>query len=110
MDDIWILKIADYLANCIALANICQKLIAQAFSCIRTAHKACDINKFNACGHNTRRMHNVCQAIEALIRNTYDTNIWIDCRERVIRGKARLFGKGSKKRGFSNVRKSYNSY
>ena len=65
--------------------DICQELVAQAFTLGRTLYKACNINKFYSSMSNLFCMVHLAKLLDTLIRYRYYTDIRIDGTERKVR-------------------------
>ena len=101
--DVGVLKVTHDLADGIGLANVCQELVAQALALVGTLHQARDVDKLDRRRHNATRVDDVGELLQAAIGHVDDTHVGVDRGERVVGGKAGLFGKRGEQRRLAHV-------
>jgi hypothetical protein len=75
MNHITILKQSHHMGNCIHIANMTQKLVAQSLPLTGTAHQTGNIDKFKAGRHYTTGFFHIRQNLQTIIRHRYDPGI-----------------------------------
>ncbi len=90
MDNIWIREIAYDLTNRIGIANVGEKLVAQALAFTGALHQSGNVNKLNCRWHDPAGMNDICKLLQPLVRNVHYADIGIDRCKRIICRKATL--------------------
>ena len=85
MDHVFILEAAHHVDNGVALADVCQELVAQAFALGGTLDKAGDVNEFDDRRGNFLRVVQIAQLLQALVRHRHNTHVGVDGAEGVVR-------------------------
>ena len=109
MDDIPVIETAQHMQDGVGLADIGQKLVAQALPAGSPLHQAGNIHNFHGSGNGTLGLANVREHLQALVRHIGGTHIGVDGAERKI-GALGLPGAYTVKQGgFANVGQSDDS-
>ena len=85
VDDIGVIEHADNLCNGFGLADICQELIAQAFTLGGTFDDAGDVHEGHRSGQQLLGTEDLSQLRQAGIRQVHDADIRLDRGERIVR-------------------------
>ena len=84
VDHIRVFKAANHLRNCICLADVGEKLVAQPFALRGSFDKPCDVDKRDGGIHDLFAVRLCREGIESRIEHIDDANIWIDGAKRVV--------------------------
>ena len=85
MDDIGILEAAHHMGDGIDLADIGEKLVAEAFTLRGAAHETRNIDEGEARGDDLSRFRNGCERAEPFVRHGDLADIGLDGAEGVVR-------------------------
>ena len=110
MHDIAIGETAQDMGNGVDLANMPEKLVAEALAAGGAADQPGDIDKFQLGRDDLGRFAEARGDIEPFVGNRHSPEIWLDRAERVIRRLGRG-GRGQRieERGFADIRQSDNA-
>ena len=86
MDDVVVLEATDHVQDRVALADVGEKLVAQAFAFRRAFDETGDIGKLDRRTDNLGRAVDFGERLEARILNLDDRRIRLDRTERIILG------------------------
>ncbi len=86
MNHVRVLKTADHVHDGVHLADMAQKLVAQALALSGTLHQTGNIHKLDGRGSHFFRVIHLPQQADPLIRHRHDPHIRINRAERIIRG------------------------
>src|ERR1700736_1345181 len=86
MMDVTALETANNLHDRIHLANVAEKLVAQAFSLARARDESGDVNELDRRRHCAYRFGHLCERLQPRVRDRNDSLVRIDRAKRVIRG------------------------
>ena len=109
VNDVVVFKAAHHIDGGIGLADMGQKLVAQAFARAGACNQPGNVNKFNDGPLNFLRAHNRRQQIQTGVRNFNDTHIGLNRTKRVILSRNSRLGQGVEQGGFSDVRQAYDA-
>ena len=70
--------------DCVNLADVGQKLVAQAFAVACTFYKTCNVNKFDDSRCVFFRVLHFCKFVQSFVRHSNHANVWLDCAERKV--------------------------
>ena len=102
--DIRVLEVTDHLADGIALADVGQELVAQACALGSGAlHQTGDIDELNGGREDASGVHDLCERVQAVVRNVDDADVRVDRGEGIVRGQATLLGESGEQRGLAHV-------
>ena len=85
MCHVLIVKAAQHMYNCVALADVAQELVAQTFALAGAFYQSCYIDNLNGGGNDSARMNQLCQLGQTFIRNGYGSYVGFYCTERKVR-------------------------
>ena len=110
VDDVVIVKAADYLHDGVHFTDVRQELVAQAGAFRSALDQAGDIHEFNKRGDNFFRTGHVGEHLQAGIRDCYHTHIRVNGAERIV-GRLGLACPGDRieESGFADVGETYNT-
>ncbi len=86
MDNVRVLKAADDMDDGIAFTDIGKELVAKAFTLGSALDQSGNIDELDRGRNRLGRIIHLRQHIETVVRNGDNTDIRIDCAERIIRG------------------------
>ena len=109
MNHIFIFKAAHHMDNRVALADVCEELVAESLALACAAHQSRDVDKLNDGGRHFFRVVHLAESLDARIRHRDHADIRVDGAERIVGGLGTGLGQGVKKRTFSDIRKSDNT-
>ena len=109
MDDIGILKAADYVYNSVHLADVGQELIAQALALGRALYQTCDIHKLNDRRGYLGGMVHICQQSQTGVRYGYHTHVGVDGAERIVGGFSACLGQGIEQGTLADIRQTHDT-
>ena len=107
--NVGVLKVAHDLTDGIGLAYVCQELVAQTLALVSALHQTCDVDELDRRRHDATRVNDVGELLQAAIGHVDDTHVGIDRSERVVGGKAGLFGKRGEQRRLAHVGQADNT-
>ena len=107
--DVGVLKVAHDLADGVGLADVCQELVAQALALVSALHQTCDVDKLDRSRHNATRVDDVSKLLQAAIGHIDDAHVGVNRGERVVGGKAGLFGKRGEQRRLAHVGQAHDT-
>ena len=93
MVNVRVFKAADDLHDGVHLADVGEKLVAQAFACAGALHEAGDVHKLHRRRNGDLRLGDVLQHFQARVGHGDDADVGVDRAERVV-GRFRLAGAG----------------
>ena len=104
MDDVRVLEAAHDVHDGVHLADVAQKLVAQALAVRRAFHQAGDVHEFNRRRDERVDFGDLGERFEPRVRDGDDAEVRLDGAERVIlRRRLVRTGDGVKERGFPDV-------
>ena len=109
MNHVVVFKAAHHIHGGISLADMRQKLVAQAFARAGTSYQACNIHKFDDGFLYFLRVHDSRQLVQTCIRQLHNAHVGLDRAKRVIFSRDTRFGQRVEKGGFSDVRQADNA-
>ena len=101
--DVGVVEVTHDLADGIALTDVCEELVAQAFALAGALHQTGDVNELDGGGHDTARMHNVGEFLESLVRHGHDALVGLDGRKGIVRRQDVLLGERVEERRLAHV-------
>ena len=104
--DVVIVKAANNMRDCVALTNIGQELIAQAFAFASTGNQTGNVHEFHDSGNDAGRMHNVGKLLQSVIRYFHDSDVGFDGAERIVFGGNARLGQSVENSGLADVRQA----
>ena len=107
--DVGVLKVAYDLADGVGLANVSQELVTQTLALVSALHQTCDVDELDRRWHNATRVNDVGELLQAAIGHVDDTHVGVDRGERVVGGKAGLFGKRGEQRRLTHVGQAHDT-
>ena len=107
--NVGVLKVAHDLADGVGLANVGQELVAQALALVGALHQTCDVDELDRCRHDATRVDDVGELLQTAIGYVDDTHVGVDRGERVVGGKAGLFGKRGEQRRLAYVGQAHDT-
>ena len=103
MNDIGILKAADYMDNGVHLADIGQELVSKALSLGRALYQSGDVYEFDDSRRNLGRVVERSQLLKSLVRYGNYAHVGIDGTEGVVGGLCSGLGQRVKQGTFSYI-------
>ena len=88
----------------IGIANISEKLVAEALTFAGAFHKACNIHEFDHRICHFFGLVKLCEKVNPLIGNGNHTHIGLNCAKREVCRLCTCIGDRIKKCGFSDIR------
>src|SRR5450631_84798 len=85
VDDVVVLEAADDVGDGVGLADVGQKLIAEAFTLGGPAHQAGDVDEVHRRGHHRLRVVELDQRVEPRVGDRHHADVRLDGAERVVR-------------------------
>ena len=76
--NIVVVKAAQHMNDCVALANVTQEFVSQPFALACAFHQSGNVNYFNCCWYYSPRVNNLCQFVESLVRNGDNSYVGLD--------------------------------
>ena len=110
MHDVGVVEVADDLADGVGLADVGQKLVAQAFTLRCTGNQAGNVDELDRGGHDLLRVIDLRKLVKTLVGNGNDAHIGLDGGERVVRGKGVVVRQRVEQGGLTDVRKADDAY
>lgn len=105
MLDVVILETAQHVHDGIDLANVAEKLVAQAFALRGTAHQTCNVDERKLGGDDLLAARDGGQLVEPRIGHCDIADIGLDRAERIVRRLRRLrLGQRVEQRGLADIR------
>ena len=102
--DVGVLEAADDMQDGVHLADMAQKLVAQAFAVRRAFHEARNVHEFNRRGNEGLGFRDFCERFEPRFRHGDDAEVRLDGAERVVLRRSLVrTGDGIEQRGFPDV-------
>ena len=101
--DVGVVEVTHDLADSVALADVCEELVAQAFALAGALHQTGDVNELDGGGHDTARMHDVGELLESLVRHGHDALVGLDGRKGIVRRQDVLLGERVEERRLAHV-------
>ncbi len=101
--DVFIFEAAHHMGDGIGLADIGQKLVAQALALGGTGHQAGNIHKFHHCRNGSLRLDHFRQLIKARIRHFHYADIGINGTKRIVLRLDTCLGQGIEQGGLADV-------
>ena len=92
------------MADNLALADMCEELIAEPLALARSLDEPSDIDELDASRDSLLGVVHFRELIETLVRNRHNADIRLNRRERIIRGERVRVRQGIKQCGFADVR------
>lgn len=86
VDDVFIVKAAHDMCDGVALSDVGEELIAEAFTLARAGNEAGDVDEFDRCGHDTFGVNDFSELRETGIGHLNDADIGLDRAERIVFG------------------------
>ena len=84
VNDVIVFEAAQHVDDGVALADVSQELIAQAFSLAGTLHKAGNVYNVAHSGHNATRMYQFGQSCQSLVGHGYLSHLGVDSTKRKV--------------------------
>jgi len=84
VDDIGIVEAPDDMKNCVDVAYVREKLIAETIAFVGAADKAGNINKLKSCRNGFRGPEDLCESVESIVGDGDNANVWVDRAEGII--------------------------
>lgn len=106
---ILIVEAAEHMNDGICLANVGQKLIAQALALACALHQAGNVHNLDGGGHDALRVNEFGKFIEAFVRNGDYAHIGFDCTEWEVCRLSLGVRQTVEKRGLAHIRKPYDT-
>ena len=109
VNDVGVLKAADHMNDGVALADICQELVAQTFALGSALDEAGDVDELDDRRGQLLGLEEVGQLGQTLIGNRHDAHVRVDGAEGVVGRFCACLGQRIKKGTFSHVGKPYDT-
>ena len=110
MDDIIIFKRTNNVYNGITLADVGQKLVAKPFALTGACYETGDVDERHRRWDDLFGAVELCECFQALIRDRYDTCIWLDCRKWIVSRKNIIVRQRVEEGRLANIWQSDDAY
>ena len=109
VNHVLVFKTAHHVDDGIGLADMGQKLVAQAFALAGPGHQTGNVHKLHNRRHDAFGLDNARQLLQARVGHLDHPHIGFDGAERVVLGRNARFGQGVEQGGFTNVGQAHNT-
>ena len=103
MNDVAVLETAHHVRNGVGLADVGQKLVAQALALGRAGHQSRDVDEFDRRRKDALRVRYLGQRRQARIGHFDDAHVWLDGAKRVVLGRDASLCQRVEQGGFADV-------
>ena len=103
VDDILVLKAADYMDNGVHFPNVGQEFVSEAFARSRSFDQSGDIDELDDSRCIFLRMIKIRQPVEAFIRHRDGAHVRFDGTERIVGGSCSRTGNSVEQRALSHI-------
>ncbi|RMR53962.1 hypothetical protein ALP85_05318 [Pseudomonas syringae pv. syringae] len=106
VNHVLVFKAAHHVGDGVGLADVGEKLVAQAFALRSACHEAGDVDELHGGRQDAFRVDDGCQGRQTRVGHRHDTAVRLDGAEGEVLGRDTRFGQGVEQGGLADVRQA----